>query len=127
MYCKIYTEMIKNDIYIQMEKEMATHSSVLDWRITWREEPGELQSMGSQKRGTRLKQLQIHTHIHPNAKSSNSVKNGTFPAASKLLVVFSLIAFTHSPACLTLQETINLNFVLIISFFFVALALCIYS
>ena len=30
MYCKIHTEMIKDDIYIQMEKEMATHSSVLD-------------------------------------------------------------------------------------------------
>ena len=30
MYCKIYTEIIKDDIYIQMEKEMATHSGVLD-------------------------------------------------------------------------------------------------
>ena len=28
---------------------MATHSSILDWRITWTEEPGRLQSMGSQK------------------------------------------------------------------------------
>ena len=31
-----------------MEKEMATHSSILAWRIPWREEPGRLQSMGSQ-------------------------------------------------------------------------------
>ena len=31
-----------------LEKEMATHSSVLAWRITWTEEPGGLQSMGSQ-------------------------------------------------------------------------------
>ena len=34
-----------------MEKEMATHSSTLAWRIPWREEPGGLQSMGSQRVG----------------------------------------------------------------------------
>ena len=34
-----------------LEKEMATHSSVLAWRIPWREEPGRLQSMGSQRAG----------------------------------------------------------------------------
>ena len=61
MYYKIYTEMIKDDIYIQMEKEMATHSSVLDWRIPWKEDPGGLQSMGLQKSRTRLKQLSTHT------------------------------------------------------------------
>ena len=32
-----------------LEKEMATHSSVLVWRIPWTEEPGRLQSMGSQE------------------------------------------------------------------------------
>ena len=31
-----------------LEKEMATHSSILAWRIPWMEEPGRLQSMGSQ-------------------------------------------------------------------------------
>jgi len=30
---------------------MATHSSILDWRIPWTKEPGELQSMGSQRVG----------------------------------------------------------------------------
>ena len=34
-----------------LEKEMATHSSTLAWRIPWREEPGGLQSMGSQRVG----------------------------------------------------------------------------
>ena len=34
-----------------LEKEMATHSSTLAWRIPWREEPGRLQSMGSQRVG----------------------------------------------------------------------------
>ena len=32
-----------------LEKEMATHSSVLAWRIPWTEEPGGLQSMGSRR------------------------------------------------------------------------------
>ena len=32
-----------------LEKEMATHSSVLAWKIPWMEEPGGLQSMGSRR------------------------------------------------------------------------------
>ena len=31
-----------------MEKEIATHSSILAWEISWIEEPGRLQSVGSQ-------------------------------------------------------------------------------
>ena len=34
-----------------LEKEMATHSSVLAWRIPWMEKPGTLQSMGSHRVG----------------------------------------------------------------------------
>ena len=37
-----------------LEKGMATHSSILAWRIPWTEEPGGLQSMGLQKSWTRL-------------------------------------------------------------------------
>ena len=34
-----------------LEKEMATHSSIPDWKIPWTEEPGGLQSMGMQRVG----------------------------------------------------------------------------
>ena len=34
-----------------LEEEMATHSSILAWRIPWAEEPGGLQSVGSQRVG----------------------------------------------------------------------------
>ena len=34
-----------------LEKEMATHSSILAWRIPWKEEPGVLQSTGLQRVG----------------------------------------------------------------------------
>ena len=33
-----------------LEKEMATHSSIIAWKIPWMEEPAALQSMGSQSR-----------------------------------------------------------------------------
>ena len=42
-----------------LEEGMATHSNVLAWEIPWTEEPGGLQSMGSQKNRT---QLSTHTH-----------------------------------------------------------------
>ena len=59
----LVAQMVKNrpvmqEIWIQflgwevpLEKEMATHSSILAWRIPWTEEPGELQSMGLQRAG----------------------------------------------------------------------------
>ena len=37
-----------------LEEEMVTHSSILAWEIPWTEEPGRLQSMGSQKSQTQL-------------------------------------------------------------------------
>ena len=44
-----------------LEKEMATHSSILAWRIPWTEEPGELQSTGSQRVGHNwVTSLQFH-------------------------------------------------------------------
>ena len=46
-----------------LEKEMATHSSTLAWRIPWREETGRLQSMGSQSR-TQLSDFTFTFMIH---------------------------------------------------------------
>ena len=44
---------------IPLDKEMATHSSILAWRIPWREEPCRLQSMGSQRLG---QNWEVNTH-----------------------------------------------------------------
>ena len=38
-------------LYFLLEEGMATHSSILAWRISWTQEPGGLQSMGSQRVG----------------------------------------------------------------------------
>ena len=49
-----------------LEKEMATYFSILAWEISWTEEPGGLQSMGSQKSRTRLTKQQhiVYTLFH---------------------------------------------------------------
>ena len=51
-----------------LEKEMAIHSSTTAWKIPWTEEPGRLQSMGSQRvRQDRLSDFTFtftHTHIY---------------------------------------------------------------
>ena len=54
--------------FYALEKEMATHSSVLAWRIPWTEKPGRLQSMGSQSR-TRLNRFELPDacRIHADA------------------------------------------------------------
>ena len=36
-------------VEVPLEEGMATHSSILAWRILWTEEPGRLQSIGSQR------------------------------------------------------------------------------
>ena len=45
-----------------LEEGMATYSSILAWRIPWRQEPSGLQSMGSQR--VRHDGATKHTHIH---------------------------------------------------------------
>ena len=50
-----------------LEKEMATHSSILAWRIPWIEEPGRLWSMGSQIR-TQLSDLPSNYYLESNAQ-----------------------------------------------------------
>ena len=47
-----------------LEEEMATHSNVLACKIPWTEEPGSLQSMGSQSVGHDWARACTHTHTH---------------------------------------------------------------
>ena len=56
-----------------LEKEMATHSSILAWRIPRTEEPGGLQSMGSQRVG------HDSVHTHTRGLENIQVANVTFP------------------------------------------------
>ena len=47
-----------------LEKEMATHSSILAWKIPWREEPGRLQSMESRRVRHLLSNFTFTFHFH---------------------------------------------------------------
>ena len=47
-----------------LEKEMATHSSTLAWKIPWREEPGRLLFVGSQRVSTPLSKLSFLSTQH---------------------------------------------------------------
>ena len=46
-----------------LEKEMATHSSILAWKMPWIEEPGGLQSMGMQTESDTTELLNMYTRV----------------------------------------------------------------
>ena len=62
--------------YIYMEKTMAPHSSTLAWKISWMEEPGRLQSMGSLRVGrdwaTSLSLFTFHFHALDKEMATHS-------------------------------------------------------
>ena len=69
-----------------LEKEMATHSSILAWRIPWTEEPGGLQSTGSQRvRHDWTTSLSLYKHYDcvENSKEYQKQKNKQKPPKMK--------------------------------------------
>ena len=78
-----------------LEKEMAIHSSIVAWRISWTEEPGRLQSMGSQESDMTE---QLNTHILIISDALDHMKYGNYYSncqklATRLdkLVIFQLL------------------------------------
>ena len=62
-----------------LEKEMATHSSIHAWKIPWTEEPGGLQSMGSQKIQIQLSDWAcMHKLLNERAPAQNKLQNSIF-------------------------------------------------
>ena len=86
-----------------LEKGMATHSSILAWRIPWTEEPGGLQSVGSQRVGrdwaTRFT-TQSASAIHQDPLWSQYRPRGVCPIPS-LQVLLSMLSLSgcHSVQC----------------------------
>ena len=70
-----------------LEKEMAPHSNTLAWKIPWMEEPGRLQSMGSQSQ-TRLSDftLLFNYSLSPLPASAGLTPAGYLPIVMELLV-----------------------------------------
>ena len=119
-----------------LEKKMATHSSILVWKIPWTEEPGGLQSMGSQR--VRHTWVCIHTqsiyidslyeNISPvlshfliqmrKLKTSKILKHlalSLWILPSKSLLCYVLSLFSHVQLCVTpwtvaLQAPLSMGF-----------------
>ena len=66
-----------------LEKEMATHFSILAWEIPWTEEPGGIQSMGLQRVGHDWR-LYPHTQGHPGGISRLDLKRVPSPRSKEV-------------------------------------------
>ena len=94
-----------------LEKEMATHSGILAWKISWTEEPGKLQSMGS------MKVWHDSAHIpHPLKGSQRSprLRDGElyFIFLRKRDIYINYMKFLHErfiffPPCMYLFDHVN--------------------
>ena len=89
-----------------LEKEMATHSSIPAWRIPWTEEPGGLQSTGSQESDT-TGRLNHHHHLsiclwiyHHGHESEHTCHSKSFPAP---LVIYLFCTTSSSSRLLASQ------------------------
>ena len=91
MWASLVAQLVKNlpavqETWVQslgqedpLEKEMATHSSILAWKMLWTEEPGRVQSMGSQRVGRDW----VTKHKH----SENRIKIEGLPLLILLTIV----------------------------------------
>ena len=81
-----------------LEKEMATHSSILAWRLPWTEEPGGQPCMGSQSQ-TRLSgftSLHQDVCLHRTAKDGSSSPTSCMKHPLSFLPTSTVVAFIHS-------------------------------
>ena len=77
-----------------LQKEMATHSSILTWRIPWAGESGGLQTMGSRKSRT---QLNMHTYIHTHTYVCCSDFKFASPIPVTVGKYYSYFSAKHGP------------------------------
>ena len=102
---------------------MATHSSILAWRIPWTEEPGGLQPMGSQRVGHT--QLHIYLPIHPSIYLSSHLSNLPILHFISLPISIhpSILSIQHHPS---IYLPTYLIYLLIYSFFLSIIYVSIY-
>ena len=115
----LVAQMVKNLPAMQetqedpLEEEMATHSGILPWRIPWTQEPGGLQSMGSQELGMTERpsahtrsHARAHTHTHTVAETSMLLPHPQphlsllpIPSSSQyylIIVIFCYYSYTNT-------------------------------
>ena len=78
-----------------LEKEMATHSSILAWRIPWTEEPGGLQSMGLQRGGHNWAHMKSDLD-EPFKQPQQIIKNfdySSFDFSKSVIQIFGILLY----------------------------------
>ena len=97
------------DWEVPLDEEVATHSSILSWRIPWTEEPGKLQSMGSHKSQTRLRGLSTGAccftllpdkTLCPRKEPSYPISDPCFKRVHRVMVSFSWLFCPKRLGCL---------------------------
>ena len=71
-----------------LEKKMTTNSSILAWKISWREEPGRLQSMEGHKESGITERKHTHTRTHTHARAHTHTHTHTL---TKFSIVFKIM------------------------------------
>ena len=89
-----------------LEEEMAMHSSILDWKIPWKKEPGRLQSMGSQ----RVRHDWSDSAWPRKKKNTGQEKNLTHLTLLVLLSHFSRVRLCATPEMAAQQAPLSLGF-----------------
>ena len=91
-----------------LEEEMATHSSIIAWRIAWPEEPGGLQFIGLQR--IKLDWMTEHTHINilKGITESFSIPHNYFRSLSLFYFILDTMLSWDINQRLTLKLTQNL-------------------
>ena len=85
-----------------LEMEIATHSSILAWRIPWTEEPGGLQFTGSQKVGHDLVTKQQYDYPHNSISILFIFFLSTLSKFTLVCLISSLKPISFSNACATI-------------------------
>ena len=78
---------------VSLEKETATHSSILAWEIPWTEEPGGLQSMRSQESDTNQR---LNDHHHRDSLSTQPMCFDCIPSIYPFFCIFNIEKFYTS-------------------------------
>ena len=94
-----------------LEKGMATHSSILAWRISWTEEPGGLQSMGSQRVSETTERLKLFgtAVINPNPYLLPIYSLGLRVKLLFLFTKFQIKTKPHKLGHVKMKDTVKRN------------------
>ena len=98
-----------------LEKEMATHSSALAWKIPWMEEPGRLQSMGPQRVGhdretsLSLSRIQVDDNLSSSLNNVKKENKNTKEHLNYLFLVWEawIIQATEEDSCVRIELVID--------------------